>query len=357
MKMYECGSSVSARFLGIKCSYKTFVCIADELDNISISEAYEQMVAHLERNGNKTEKVDQFTVKVCSNKYLYIVAHEYVKKCNKYVASPCGIVRHVLNRVWTIDSLYIDETGELIDITHHGVTDCEHNTLSVIGDFYARLNQRPEILLYLIDAMISGRRNISPVITNIIKLDKGLRNIPPIESDNIKLQDYLTNRASDITYMNDQYVGIRNYFEKNCGCKLQMIYNPPPFKIDENFNQTVARKNEDGGDIRIGLPRTTISSGLGSSIYNKPNPYILLDESEFFPNSEFVRHSPPQTPEMVVGSMGSTEDGIKKHINDLEPLQRHARNIRPSSNPGYSWGSASFDSFAKSRKVVISKKK
>ena len=141
LKIYEIGGSVRDKLLGLDSKDKDFVVVLDNI-NISCDEGFNIMKTHL-LNENYTiflETKDCYTLRAKfpeSHKYKnmtcdFVLARKelgYIENTRKPNLVLGTIQDDVFRRDFCCNSLYIDETEYIIDLTGYGISDIENKIL------------------------------------------------------------------------------------------------------------------------------------------------------------------------------------------------------------------------------------
>jgi hypothetical protein len=255
--LYEQGESVAKKVLRKSTRCKTYAYVADESDNIA--KAFGEMLDYVTANANESIiKVDEVNLTVTvSGGNEYSLCHEVVDD-KKNLKKPCNIIRYVSLKIYTKDSLYIDENNEVIDVTHRGINDLSNNCVGFVQGFNETVGRYPNIIPeILLNWLGYGTNDISSDISrNISEIPESTPCFDTTTASAKNLLDYkiafrLMNNLSDrsMTY---------NYLTKRCGLTFNCSFNPSTEPLPKPKNYSKQKSPAD--DIRYARSRSLMDS-------------------------------------------------------------------------------------------------
>jgi hypothetical protein len=226
--IYEFGESVAAQAGMGKVKHRTFVYVLDSAQDVTIQDGFAIMLRELAGAGHQFEKVEMPSV-ICKNGNVYTLAHEKVYgKNGEITLQPSNVLRHALSQTFTIDTLYIDENKEMVDITHNGIRDAGNHRLEVVGDFENIAKSDPNILVECLHRRIMKGCGWGPRLNEQMSYLSPI--IPPFATPPPLLLELISPKTlkSFMAHI-EGYGGLYKYFTNTCGMKIAVTFDPPPF--------------------------------------------------------------------------------------------------------------------------------
>lgn len=147
MKLYR---SVMERFSGFPT---TQICVLAKTDNKTIEQGFGEMLDYLASKQIGVVDVVKPTISVLgSDGIVYILANQRKPTRTGYIYSPSNLLRHVFCTDFTLESLYYDENGDVVDLTSHAMRDWEGQRFAAQMNFKQNLWLNPNLvwkILYL----------------------------------------------------------------------------------------------------------------------------------------------------------------------------------------------------------------
>lgn len=224
--LYEQGESVAkVRVLGRSNFLKTYAYVADECDNID--KAFSEMLNYISTTVNeKVIKVDEINLRATvSGGVEYTLCHELVNG-KKNFKKPCNIIRYVSLKVYTKDSLYVDENGEVIDVTHRAISDISNSCNGFVQGFTETITNHPDVIPEILlswlgyfscDISSDISRNIKDIPESTPCFDITTPSAKKLLEFKIVLSLINNLSESSMTY---------KYLTKRCGLTLNCSFNP-----------------------------------------------------------------------------------------------------------------------------------
>lgn len=241
MIKYIGGESIKMGMIGFYMPATTYICVLEEPDDKTIEEGFlmlEQYVTNELGLIIKQIIPNRYTV-IVENNDEYTLAHEityddkspYAVKCQ-----PSNILRHMNSRPFTMDTLYNDERGELVELINCAKDDIGRMYYRNQAPFYPMIYNYPELIIDVLHGKITQHCKYSEDIETTFY--RSMRNVKAFINENktkAKLnelfhKDYFMTTTSHIR----DYEGLRYYLVNNCGLSLQPITEPPPHIIMED---------------------------------------------------------------------------------------------------------------------------
>jgi hypothetical protein len=272
--LYEQGESVAKKVLRKSTRCKTYAYVADESENIA--KAFGEMLEYVTTNADENIiKVDEANLTITvSGGNEYSLCHEIVDD-KKNFKKPCNIIRYVSLKIYTKDSLYIDENNEVIDVTHRGINDLSNNCVGFVQGFNETVGRYPNIIPeILLNWLGYGTNDISSDISrNISEIPESTPCFDITTASAKNLLDYkiafrLMNNLSDrsMTY---------NYLTKRCGLTFNCSFNPSTEPLPKPKNYSKQKSSADS--IRYGAGGATkIVDAL-----QQMNPVSYMDYDQY----------------------------------------------------------------------------
>jgi hypothetical protein len=228
MTIYECGKSVAERFYNTGFKYKTYVCVIESAQDLSLNNAFNLMVSELQKSGIIIKSIEM-PIAYCSIGNTYTLAHEIVKsKNNTLDLKPSNIIRHIMSTTFTMDSLYIDiENNEVIDITHEGIHDIKNNVLSTVKDFEFYASTYEYFINECLHEVICSRKELGKKLDNAFcNTSADTLKVFKIPCENFKAMVTMNKLKLFLSYL-DSYQMLKEYYNNYCGLSISFNFNPP----------------------------------------------------------------------------------------------------------------------------------
>lgn len=241
MIKYIGGESVKMNMIGFYMPATTYICVLEEPDDKTIEEGFlalEQYVTNELGLIIKQIIPNRYTV-IVENNDEYTLAHEikyddkspYPVKCQ-----PSNILRHMNSRPFTMDTLYMDEQGQLVELINCAKDDIGRMYYRNQSPFYPMVYNYPEIIVDVLHGKITQHCRYSDDIESTFY--RSMRNVKAFINEGktkAKLtelfhKDYFMTTTNHIR----DYEGLRYYLTNNCGLSLQPMVEPPPHIIMED---------------------------------------------------------------------------------------------------------------------------
>ncbi len=123
MLIYEANKSVFLKYSRRETPYLTYICVHETPEEVPVEIAFDEMCDMLKSKGLVFKNInrDKFTIQM-SNNDEYSLAFAETNNGKKLV----NLLRYMFSRIFTIEALYIDEDGEIVDLTNRSKHDIDH---------------------------------------------------------------------------------------------------------------------------------------------------------------------------------------------------------------------------------------
>lgn len=218
--MYECGLSVFNKVIGYDVKNKDYVYVLDNAAELSADQAFAQLIELLKLQQIKIKERCQHYV-IAENNDTYTFANERTYKNGTAIIKPCNILRHVFSRDFSIESLYVDENGQVVDLTNQALNDISNRSLNISnGADRKTLFQRGNE--FLVDCLYYNIKNNMHFVGGV---EEFIYNFAPtsitkIDGANIKLQEIIGDQCKQFLSLINNISNLHRYFYNVCGMKL-----------------------------------------------------------------------------------------------------------------------------------------
>lgn len=258
MKIYEAGLSVMQQIRGgvsKSKQEKTYVCVVDNIQT-PLQEAFKQMLEHLAGKENVLN-VDQDALTVVTNKGSYQLAHERsINKTFDLVLLPSNMLRHVYTRSFTKDTLYLDENGEVVDLTNHAVDDIHNSILRAVQSFDLAISADNTVLVESIYQRIWFGLRLHDNVHHYYNYFP--KTVKPIIGENATITKILEARYNNFDNLLRDYPELNAYFRKHCTLRLK-----PTFIENKQYIAQVLQERSKGQANRPQQPREQVPLQAG----------------------------------------------------------------------------------------------
>lgn len=243
MKIYETGDSVKLQVsLGTDRAAipeaTQFICVLDDTD-ISLEQGKTKMLEQLDITPDNISSEDEYSVTL-ENGVTYELAHErIIEKDFSVIYRPSNLLRHIYSLNFTIDMLYRNEEGEVIDISGNGSDDLHNNLLRTITPVKKLLAADNKAIIDIIYARVAQGRRLHRDIE--FCLTERLDYIKPLEGTYSKIKEIVrsANTFHNYMYMMETLPALRDYMQRS-GIKFEVSFQPTDA---DKENWQVALKN------------------------------------------------------------------------------------------------------------------
>jgi hypothetical protein len=231
MQVYEAGAYVAESLKHDSPKLpKTYVFTLENPYDYTLDEIVEKTKDYL---GELIDSYDatklEFTTKLGEK---FMIGHDVVlTKTGTLEYFPCPIFRHAMSRLYTFESLYIaPATKEVVDFSRKGICAVHDKTLEPLhGNYKEIVTANPNLLLYVLDILLTKRMNLSRTMWDILKTFDSTKPI----SNTIELERILKqgNQFSNIATL-QQVGGLFDYLVDCCGLNydIKIVTPAKPYK-------------------------------------------------------------------------------------------------------------------------------
>lgn len=328
MKIIEAGLSVAYRVLNghNNGKTKTYVCVPEDTQKplMHLFKEMQEEVIGLSNIDSIDE--DRLTVISKNKQITYTLSHEVIidNNFNKTVL-PSNLLRYLYSRVFSIETLYIGDHNEIIDL-RDASTDAVNRNLVPITNYKNLLIGDYNTLLTTLDLWYLKNYRPSTQVEDIL-----YETIPylvePINSDN-KMFKYIL-ESIDTSLLKNKIGGypfLDVYFNKVCGLKFEVVFKP-----EQNF----IKKREE-------LIKSIIDNKKRGVVETKTNTKKFSSEKILsklkYPDSRNVNPIKYIDGLDKIGTPTNNSEGIyaqiKKHADNMQDPMRQKSYWQDAANKG-----------------------
>lgn len=229
--LYKNGDCLKRMYEGKNEAPYTFVCVLSEPHDKTIDEAITKVENFLTNNLKLKLKERNGLTFTDTDNNKYVVGHElsFNKTTFEAIHTPSNIIRHVTTRPFSNESLYIDEHGETIDISHNAYRDIRNNFLRCNLPFYNLAFINPNIMINVMYSYVVEGYQFDGDIENFLARDAVKFKPIVLNEETIQQFTEIFSKHTMVKAFNfvTQYNSFRDYLIHKCGLQFN-------FKLESN---------------------------------------------------------------------------------------------------------------------------
>jgi len=249
MKIYEAGHSVANRVVHKLNKTNNYICSFEQETTAPIDHTFLEMQKSLEQGGFNIVTIDNKTYTVTDSRgdtYTLIHERKFTAK-DEVECVNSNILRYIFTRPFTRDCLFVNDDGEITDLTHRALHHVEEQRIATQTNFADEIRCNNDIILQCVDFLVSERYRMDD---RIIETFFGtLRTTQRINAEHPLLKKMLNDNTQRFLRVISDYGGLQDYFYKTCGMTIGLNFNPlPPVEI-KPLPKKAAKFNVRGGRV------------------------------------------------------------------------------------------------------------
>lgn len=319
--IYECGLSIYTRLSGNAPLQRDYVCILENPDDLTADQAFVKLLEILKDKEIKIKERCQHYI-IAENNDTYTFANDRIYDASGIVTvKPSNILRHVFSRDFTVQSLYIDETGQTVDLTNQALNDIQNFRLMVNnGLTYKDLFKRN--VDFLIDALyyrITQRLTFAGHLEEYI-YSMNTDHLAKVDGSHPKIKKLIERDSKEFISVINSITNVSRYFYNVCGMKLIPSFGHP---IEEEKPMTLKSKPiKDYAFFTEKIASEPIRYFTASDAIQSGNPGIINVPNHDFVDGPIREQTVPDT---------NTDNVVRITLLEIQHLNQRLDRLSPSS--------------------------
>ena len=237
MKIYENGLSIYREMAGLEQNKMSYVCVLDSPQDYTITEAFAEMVEFLKSEKSLTNfSIDLENHRIiCNNGNSYTLATELLFKNGEFSFKPASIIRHCFTRLFTVESLYKNKEGEIIETVPKSLNDVGNNRLLFTNkDVDYNLNLFPDLLPLILEKILQYNCVIGSELERKVSFFRPIKHITNFE----KIKELIEKYGAVAMTLFSRYASVKTYLFEHCGMELTCNFSLKELDVKEiNLNE------------------------------------------------------------------------------------------------------------------------
>lgn len=218
--IYQKGMSAYLESKAINYDTPEYVCIQEDYTENSILDHYNEMVSHINSKGIEIveQNKENYSVTAKDNSvYTLGVNTTYVNNIKKETVA--SIISHASKCLFTTDSLYIDKSGDIVDILGRGVKDATNRFFKIRPGFDTSYTNDTKLLESIIRYVVKYNFHLEDIMEQIV-----YRRVPDAHNLNTKVIEHILSESKHNAYMFlRKYNKVKDYLSNRCGVQIEMF--------------------------------------------------------------------------------------------------------------------------------------